>query len=66
MMVGVAILAVGLAWQASGTPQPFTPQGFRSQITVEIAAPVETVFETATGDVSPWWDHSFSSNPPNW
>ena len=44
-------------------PEPFTPQGFRSQVIIEINAPVETVFDVATGDVSPWWDHSFALAP---
>lgn len=44
-------------------PEPFTPQGFRSQVVVEIAAPRPEVFEAATGDVSPWWDHSFALEP---
>ena len=42
---------------------PFEPQGFRTQIVVEIAVPRETVFDTATGDVSPWWDHTFYPEP---
>jgi uncharacterized protein YndB with AHSA1/START domain len=44
-------------------PESFTPQGFRTQLVVEIAAPRAQVFEAATGDVSPWWDHSFSLQP---
>jgi uncharacterized protein YndB with AHSA1/START domain len=44
-------------------PEAFTPQGFRTQLVVEIAAPRAKVFEAATGDVSPWWDHSFSLQP---
>lgn len=41
----------------------YEPAGFRTAFTVEIAAPVETVFDVATGDVSPWWDHSFMLEP---
>lgn len=41
----------------------YEPQGFRTSLVVEIAAPVETVFDVATGDVSPWWDHSFRLEP---
>jgi len=41
----------------------YEPQGFRTRFNVEIAAPVETVFEVATGDVSAWWDHSFTLEP---
>lgn len=57
MLMLVAALAQAAA------PEAFTPQGFRSQVVVEIAAPRAEVFEAATGDVSPWWDHSFASEP---
>lgn len=43
--------------------QPFEVQGFRAQIVVDIAAPRETVFDVATGDISPWWDHTFYPEP---
>ncbi|MGJ3231309.1 MAG: SRPBCC domain-containing protein [Oceanicaulis sp.] len=57
MLMLIAALAQAAA------PEAFTPQGFRSRIVVEIAAPREEVFEAATGDVSPWWDHSFAEDP---
>ncbi len=58
------LFALGLAFVLqSAEPAPeiqaFTPQGFRTRIVVEIEAPREAVFEAATGDVSPWWDHTF-------
>ncbi|TGY90146.1 SRPBCC domain-containing protein [Marinicauda algicola] len=65
-MVGsVALILVTMALAGSdvGNPAPFEVQGFRSQIDVEIAAPVETVFDAATGDVTGWWDHSFAEDP---
>jgi uncharacterized protein YndB with AHSA1/START domain len=35
------------------------------QITKELVVPgsPETVFDAMTGDILPWWDHSFSQNP---
>lgn len=39
--------------------QPFEVGAFRTRIVVEIAAPRETVFDVATGDIKPWWDHTF-------
>lgn len=56
-----AALAVQAAEPAA--LEPFEPQGFRTQIVVEIAAPRDTVFDVATGDVKPWWDHSFHPDP---
>jgi hypothetical protein len=41
----------------------FSVQGFRTQIVVEIDAARQDVWDTATGDISPWWDHSFALEP---
>lgn len=38
-------------------------QGFRSMVFIDINAPREEVWDAATGDVSPWWDHSFALEP---
>ncbi|MCP2677975.1 SRPBCC domain-containing protein [Maricaulaceae bacterium NA33B04] len=43
--------------------EPYEPQAFRAQVVVLIEAPIEEVFDAATGDVTGWWDHSFSLNP---
>lgn len=43
--------------------EAFPVQGFRTSIEVLIEAPVETVFQAATGDVTGWWDHSFWPDP---
>jgi uncharacterized protein YndB with AHSA1/START domain len=43
--------------------QPFEVEGYRTRIEVEIAAPRDLVFDVATGDVSPWWDHTFYPDP---
>lgn len=64
MMSLLATLAVGLAAvQEPAEVQAFEPQGFVTSVTVEIGAPVAEVFDAATGDVTGWWDHSFSENP---
>ncbi|WP_300530320.1 SRPBCC domain-containing protein [Maricaulis sp.] len=41
----------------------FEVQGFRTQIVVEIDAARQDVWDAATGDISPWWDHSFALEP---
>lgn len=56
-LMGLAVLAQEPAVES------FQPQGFVTSLTVEIAAPVEAVFEAATGDVTGWWDHSFWPDP---
>jgi len=52
-----------LALQTAPEIAAFEPQGFRTQIEVDIAAPRGEVFDAATGDVSPWWDHTFWPGP---
>ena len=58
-LLGAALLLAG----PGVSVEPFDVKGFRTSIDVVIEAPVETVFDTATGDVSAWWDHSFVTHP---
>jgi len=60
MLISLAALALQTA---EPVVEPFEVQGFRAQVVVEIAAPREVVWQTATGDISPWWDHSFALDP---
>jgi uncharacterized protein YndB with AHSA1/START domain len=61
------ILLAALALQAA-EPAPqiveYDVNGFRARIEVMIEAPRVEVFEAATGDVSPWWDHTFWPERP--
>lgn len=43
---------------------PYDVNGFRTRIEVMIDAPRGEVFDAATGDVSPWWDHTFWPETP--
>jgi len=52
---------LAIALQASPEITPFEPQGFRTRLEVEIAAPREAVFEAATGDVRQSWSSSRNS-----
>lgn len=63
MLALLSMLALMTQDAAAEPPAAFEVQGFRSQIVVEIGAPVAEVFDAATGDISGWWDHSFSGNP---
>jgi uncharacterized protein YndB with AHSA1/START domain len=58
----IACFALAAALQLAPAA-PFEVQGFDSHVVVTIDAPIETVFDVGTGDVSPWWDHHFSENP---
>ncbi len=58
-----ATLAMAEPAAAPAGPQAFEPQGFRDSLSFEINAPRDEVFAAATGDVSPWWDHSFTPDP---
>ncbi len=57
------ILAGAAALLPPPEVQSFEVQGFRSVVFTDIAAPRDVVWEVATGDVSPWWDHSFALEP---
>ncbi|WP_019960867.1 SRPBCC family protein [Woodsholea maritima] len=63
-MAVTMMLALGLAMSGPDYALESVPvEGYRSAFTVEIAAPIEEVFEAATGDVTAWWDHSFATDP---
>ncbi|WP_417469692.1 SRPBCC family protein [Maricaulis sp.] len=62
MFFASLIMAGLMASQPAGV-EAFEPQGFTASFSVEIAAPRETVFDAATGDITGWWDHSFALDP---
>jgi hypothetical protein len=55
-----------LAWATCAAAQdtkPFQPLGFSIEDSVVLPVDPPTAFDLATGDVRPWWDHSFSEQP---
>ena len=51
---------------ACQTNQPVdtaTPQAFSFSIETRLIGTPEAVYDQLTGDISPWWDHTFSENP---
>jgi hypothetical protein len=44
-------------------PLPITPAGFVVELSTVVDATPEEAWEAFTGDVSGWWDHSFSGAP---
>ena len=65
-VITAATLSIGAIGADVVSVTPFEAQGFRAQVVVEIAAPVEEVFEAATGDVTGWWDHILLKVQPRW
>ncbi len=60
-----AALALGaaLAFSAAAETTLFAPGGFTVKQSVVLPGSPETIYDAATGDISGWWDHSFSGKP---
>lgn len=64
LRAGLAALAAVLMWGTSvAKAAPAERRAFSISQRFEIAAPPKIVFAAATGDISPWWDHTFSDRP---
>ena len=48
-------------WRADPTEQELRAFSFEHEVRVPVAP--EAAFDAFTGDVSPWWDHTFSTDP---
>lgn len=57
------ILAAGFVISAPAQAAPAERRAFSISQRFEIAASPKIVFRAATGDVSSWWDHTFSEKP---
>ncbi len=59
----IFLTALLLSSAIAATPEEFPVKGF--SFTQEITLPVspDSAFDFMTGDISGWWDHSFSDNP---
>lgn len=63
-MLRIAMLLLCLATTAAAQEiKSFEPRGFSIEDQVELPVDPQTAFDLATGDVRPWWDHSFSKQP---
>lgn len=54
------LLPVGTAF---GETAPMSTPGYTIENAVVVPRSPEAVFDTMTGDISPWWDHTLSKNP---
>jgi len=62
----ISLLALSLFFlQLSGFSQPKEPRYDVFSFNMKIVLPgsPETIYDAITGDISPWWDHSFSEKP---
>ncbi len=62
-MLALITIAAATALLPPPLVQSYEVQGFRSNLFVDIDAPRDVVWDVATGDISPWWDHSFALVP---
>jgi hypothetical protein len=53
------------AWAASAaaTPKTLEMNAFSFELPVMLPGKPEEIFDAATGDISGWWDHTFSKSP---
>lgn len=45
------------------TSESRTTNSFTFEIETKLKGNANLVYEQLTGDISPWWDHTFSGNP---
>jgi len=64
LYVGILLLS-GMAYSATQSKVTSSPEAnvFTFQEKVVMDGSPETVYDYATGDISGWWDHSFSKKP---
>jgi uncharacterized protein YndB with AHSA1/START domain len=51
------------AFSAQAEVKPLPVGGYSVELDVTLSAAPEAVYDAATGDISSWWDHSFSEHP---
>ena len=54
-------IAFGAYWFAGA--KEFAPSGFVIEKEVVVPLPPPAAFDAFTGDITPWWDHTFSGKP---
>jgi uncharacterized protein YndB with AHSA1/START domain len=59
----LAAVAFSFALSAPAEVKPLAVGGYSVELEVVLAAPPDAVYDAATGDISAWWDHSFSEHP---
>src|ERR1700728_1954901 len=57
------LLAIAISSSAAGETKELKTGGFQVQQELILPASPEAVYDAMTGDISGWWDHSFSRHP---
>jgi uncharacterized protein YndB with AHSA1/START domain len=60
LLAGAALLVVS---PVGASVTDFEPQGFTIELELTLPGSPEEIYDAITGDVSGWWDHSFSEKP---
>lgn len=60
---GAGVGSALLQDEAPGTPTELNSTGFAFEREVTVPCTPEVAFDAFTGDITPWWDHSFSEKP---
>jgi uncharacterized protein YndB with AHSA1/START domain len=63
VVILIALAAMAIPSSAAGETKELKTGGFQVQQELVLAASPETVYDAMTGDISGWWDHSFSPHP---
>jgi uncharacterized protein YndB with AHSA1/START domain len=59
----IALAAIAIPSRAPGETKELKTGAFQVQQELTLPASPEAVFDAMTGDISGWWDHSFSQHP---
>jgi uncharacterized protein YndB with AHSA1/START domain len=59
----ITLVVLAIASLARGDTKELKTGGFQVQQELVLPATPEAVYDTMTGDISGWWDHSFSAHP---
>ena len=66
ILVGGTLMLIGLATiagQSAAEVKSAAPGKFKIEQELILPATPNEVFDAVTGDITPWWDHSFSAHP---
>jgi hypothetical protein len=61
--IGILALTIGCSEKPQEQATPATPTAFAFSVPVTLPGTPEVIYDAVTGDISPWWDHSFSEHP---
>jgi hypothetical protein len=68
LLFAISCLALGAAGAFAlrgrfADPEPYAVDGYRFEMALTLPGSPFEIWDAFTGDVRPWWDHTFSGNP---